>query len=761
MLLVRPKPRIVVVEDEAIVAQDLKESVEALGFQVSALAATGEDALRDVEKHRPDVVLMDIVLRGPMDGIEAAQQIRNRFGTPIVYLTAYSDDQIRARARDTAPAAYLIKPVEPRQLLATLDMLIARASLAPFAHLAQPTESRFHGIFEHAPDGIFMVDTRGRIVLANREAERMFGYQRHELVGHPIDMLVPEHMRAAHAQHVQGYAKLPLLRPMGTRPTLSGRRKDGTSIPVQVNLNAVRDASGEALITAVVRDVTHILEVEQALSASEERFKDLFESLPVGVYRSTLDGRFLAVNPALVALTGYSEAELLAIPASLLYADAVDRERMLDSVRRSGEAHMEFTGRRKDGTTAAMVIHARMADDPVQGTSLHGIVIDVTERRRVEKMLQQAAKMEVVGRMASGVAHDFNNVLTVVLGHAEDVLSGTGDNSEIGEAVSQIKTAAERGGALTSKLLAFSRQQPLKITTFDLQLAIMDVEPMLRRLIREDIRLSAESPGVACGIRADRNDVEQIIVNLVVNARDAIAGPGEIAVRALVVEGADLPVECQHLLKRHSGAFCCLAVSDTGHGMSAETQRHIFEPFFTTKARGQGTGLGLSLVHDIVEQAGGAIAVESREGEGTTFSLYLPQVDLPEDAKLLRTVKQPCVTGHTVLLVEDDDAVRGIVARMLTANGHAVTSVRSGQEALLLARKFRFDLLLADVVMPEMDGVALAQALTTLDPGLTVVFMTGYADRQVRQGHVPGAIEIQKPFSAETLAEAMYKAIGK
>jgi two-component system, cell cycle sensor histidine kinase and response regulator CckA len=383
------------------------------------------------------------------------------------------------------------------------------------------------------------------------------------------------------------------------------------------------------------------------------------------------------------------------------------------------------------------------------------IAEDITERMRLEEQLLRSQKLEAVGRLAGGVAHDFNNLLTGILGYADLLHRGLADDDPRRRDAEEVKRAAERAADLTRQLLAFSRRQVLEPRVLDLNEVVEDMQRMLRRLIGEDIELvTAVEPDLG-RVEADPGQLEQVIANLVVNARDAMPNGGR-----LVIQTANAEVDETFTSGRaggmQPGPYVVLEVSDSGAGMDAETQAHAFEPFFTTKEVGKGTGLGLATVYGIVKQSGGFIWVYSEPGEGTTFKIYLPQVEKPVDVAAAPPPRSARGGTETVLVVEDEEVVRDLIGRDLTGRGYSILTAGTGREALAVAAGHdgAIDLVVTDVVMPEMGGLELMQRLTAARPGIKVVYMSGYTERAVADGVVPRPL-LQKPFNASTLADTI------
>ena len=496
---------------------------------------------------------------------------------------------------------------------------------------------------------------------------------------------------------------------------------------------------------------------EAALRASEVSYSTLVEHSPVGIYRSNTEGRFLSVNAALVRILGYaSAAEVLQLDmARDVYADPAERQRLLERDTYTDRQYdeVEATWKRKDGGRLTVQLSVRAVRKGAAVEYYETFVRDVTEQRRLQQQLVQSQKMEAVGRLAGGVAHDFNNLLTVILSYSDLLLEDRPRDAPDREDIEQIRKAAVGASALTRQLLAFSRQQVLEPRVLDVNTVVASTEKLLTRLLGEDISLTTSlAPGLGA-VKVDPGQLEQIIMNLAVNARDAMPRGGRLSIETGNVEMDESYVRGHPVA--HPGPYVMLAVSDTGIGMDAVTQARIFEPFFTTKEAGKGTGLGLATVYGIVKQSGGFIWVYSEPGHGTSFKIYLPRVDEPVSRA---SAAAPELVGgsETVLVVEDVAAVRAVARQMLERHGYTVLEAPDGETALRLAGKHQgpIRLLLTDVVMPEVSGRQLADQLLELRPDMKVLFMSGYTDDAiVRHGVLQeGIAYLQKPFTPETLA---------
>jgi len=497
---------------------------------------------------------------------------------------------------------------------------------------------------------------------------------------------------------------------------------------------------------------------EEALRRSEARYRSLVQSAVYGIYRSNVDGRFLDVNPALITMLGYESAEhvLQLNPRHEVFLNPEEHERLASEFQQKGRLDgLEVKWKRKDGRGITVRLSGRAATVPEElDRVLEIIAEDVTERRALEDQFRQAQKMEAVGRLAGGVAHDFNNLLMVISGYTEVLLDKLKSDSEMQGKAQAIQQAADRATTLTRQLLAFSRKQLLELKVVDVNAIVSDMERLLRPLIGETIELTTRLTPEVGHTRADAGQLEQVIMNLVVNARDAMSFGGKILIQTNRVE-ID-PERREHSLIP-PGPYLLLSVSDTGAGMDKDTQSRIFEPFFTTKEKGKGTGLGLSTVYGIVKQSGGFIFAHSELGHGTTFRIYLPRVEDPAD-HIGPTKSAIAATGgsETILLVEDEESVRELVRDTLTNKGYKVMEAKNGEAGLRVSEEHpgAIDMLITDVVMPGMSGRELAKRVSAARPDVKVLFLSGYTeDAIIHEGVLePGTAFLQKPFTLQVLS---------
>ena len=547
------------------------------------------------------------------------------------------------------------------------------------------------------------------------------------------------------------------------------RRIDGTWADTSDRAHITRDSAGTAVyVVGALSDVTESKRVHEELRQSEARFKDIFDHAPVGYHELDAEGRVIRVNRTELEMLGYSVEEML---GRHVWEFVEDKELSSQRVRAklAGAVPLQQSYERiylkKDGTPIVVVVQERLVrgnDGTITG--ILTTVQDITERKRAEDELRQAQKMESVGRLAGGVAHDFNNMLGVILGHAELALEQVDREQPIHSDLTEIQAAATRSAGLTRQLLAFARKQTIAPKVLDLNETVGSMLTMLRRLIGEDIALRWQPGANLWPVKVDPSQIDQILTNLCINARDAIADVGKVTIETgNRTVGED---ECADHPGFVPGAYVRLVASDDGCGMDKDTHAHLFEPFFTTKEMGKGTGLGLATVYGIVKQNDGFIYVYSEPGQGTTFTIYLPRhVGKAERAQTDDLAKSTARGHETILLVEDEPSILKLTTTMLERQGYIVLAAHTPGEAIRLAAEHagQIDLLMTDVIMPEMNGRDLAKNLLGCYPDLKRLFMSGYTANVIaHHGALDAGVSfIQKPFSVKELAAKVRETLDR
>jgi PAS domain S-box-containing protein len=617
------------------------------------------------------------------------------------------------------------------------------------------------------PVAILIADGEGRIVRVNQKTETMFGYQRDELIGQTIETLKPERFRERHVRHRQDYNLAPYTRLMGLGQDLVGRRKNGDEFPIEVSLSRAETDAG-LLIISMVNDISARKQAEEEGKQSEDRYRSLFQNAVFGIFRSTPAGYFTDANPALCSMLGYDSVEELLQRGSTfdVFQNSSQRLSVLEELNR----HDRITGfdavwKRKDGRPVTIRLSGRTVRNP-QGkiSAFEMLAEDVTHRVTLEEQLRHSQKMEAIGRLADSIVHDFNNMMAVISAQSELVLD-LKDLSSIRQETEVILTTAEKAAALTRQLLAFSRKQEIESKVFNFNDLLRNLDQMLGRLLSEDIELKTVLAPDLGNVFGDPCQIEQVVMNLVVNARDAMPNGGR-----LTIETSDVEVDAFYArdhLDVIPGPYVILAVSDTGIGISAEIRSRIFEPFFTTKPAGHGTGLGLSTAYAIVKKIHGHVWFYTELDHGTTFKIYLPRVDKP--VEVIRRDETPVPdtenAGTTILLVEDEERLQRSIGQILERAGYIVLPAPSGDGALRILEEHqgRIDLVLTDVGLPHMRGPELVERLKSLHANIKVLYMSGFGEDGLRPDEASALSGrfIQKPFRKDTLLRKLEQTLAR
>jgi PAS domain S-box-containing protein len=676
-----------IVDDDVQLAEVLRRLLGREGYHCT-LASSAHEARERLAECPFALALVDIMMPGESGLDLVTYMLGNHPDLAVVMVTGVDDPHIVDLALQSGVYGYVVKPFRPNQVLITVANAGQRRCLEMQHHayeerlqlqmgeqgadlddalwrleevgrermLSAPNgEAKFRGLIETAPDAIVGVGANGRIEVVNAQTEHLFGYGRNELIGEPVEILVPDAARAVHPAHRSGYLADPTPRPMGAAMQLAGRRKDGTEFPAEISLSALATEEG-LLVSAVVRDVTEQVDAV----AERERFK----------------------------------------------AQA--------------------------------------------------------EHEHLESQLHQSHRLESLGQLAGGVAHDFNNLLGVIMNYAsfvgEEVAAAidtdpSRDWPAVLRDVDQIQLAAERAAQLTRQLLAFARREVVRPQVMIVNDVVRDLDRMLRRTIGEHVELDVTLSADLWPVLADKGQMEQVLVNLALNARDAMLRGGR-----LTIETANVDVDEAYVagnVGAQAGHHVRLRVSDTGTGMDRDVRRRAFEPFFTTKPKGEGSGLGLATVYGIITQAGGSAHIYSEPGLGTTFSALFPATDQGREAPAESDELPTTGGGETVLVVEDEDAMRQVTERILARSGYLVLSAANGPAAIDLVGQYDggIDLLVTDVVMPKMLGKDVAKRIVALRPSVRIMYMSGYALPVLgAQGTLDeGVTLLEKPFSRQSL----------
>ncbi len=634
-------------------------------------------------------------------------------------------------------------------------------------------------ILEAIPDAVAAVNQQGIIIQVNSQTETLFGYTREELIGQKIEMLVPERQRPHHDQHREQFHRQPKIRRMGSGLDLCGRRRDGSEVPVEISLSPIHLSDGTSAVLSVIRDISDRKRIEDELRRvneeldrrktrelrdSQNRLSLIVDSSQDAIIGKNLDGIVTHWNKGAEQIYGYTSQEMIGRSIGILAPpERADEILAILQKIRGGERVEYFESVRvtKDKRRLNVSISVSPildADGRIVGAST--IARNITAQKKIEEQLTQSQKMEAVGRLAGGVAHDFNNLLGIVTACSE-LLRNHVKASGL-EYIDNIREASKRGASLTRQLLAFSRRHPAQAQLLDLNERLREMSKLLRPLMGDDVEVVLAPRSETAVVEADPGHLDQIIVNLAVNARDAMPRGGKLIIETAVLD-FDEAFAHEHP-SMAAGRYAMLAISDNGIGMDEATRSRVFEPFFTTKEVGKGTGLGLATVYGIVKQSGGHIWVYSELGHGTTFKIYLPSAEkrLEGEEENQEDLLPPKREGRTILLAEDDVIMRRLTRKMLEEHGYSVIEAHDGNSALeaIASSGVRVDLTLTDVVMKGMTGPELVLKLIDAYPSMKVVYMSGYTGELVANQGLDGSIRLlEKPFTRAALLKTIEAAL--
>ena len=635
------------------------------------------------------------------------------------------------------------------------------------------SEKRYRTLAEAAPDMIFIVDGDGGVNYVNSFAAKQFRNSPEAIIGKHTKDLFPSDISGRQSQNLQKVFETGNPVYAENKTTLLDR-----DVWLSTWLAPLFNEAGDVYsVLGISRDITERKQAEEALIKSQKKYIDLYENANDMIFTLDLLGNFTSINRAAYASFGYRLEELLGknlhdvvAPESFKYAMAILQRAVAEKSDLMEIQPWEFEGFKKDGTKVLLEVRARLILEDGNITGIQAIARDITERKQAEEekaflqeQLRQSQKMEAIGRLAGGIAHDFNNLLTIIKGYSTLSILELKEGDPLKGNIQEIQKATDRAANLTRQLLAFSRRQAMEMKVLDLNAILRDMDKMLRRVIGEDIALVTHFAEDLGRTKTDPGQMEQVIMNLVVNARDAMPDGGKLTIETANVELDETYVRAHIAVK--PGRYLMFSVSDTGAGMTREVQERLFEPFFTTKETGKGTGLGLSTVYGIVKQSGGNIWVYSEPGRGTTLKIYLPRVDESIEVFKEKLAEALPGRGETILVVEDEEEVRKLAARILQIHGYKVLEAPQGGDALLICERHKnpIHLMLTDVVMPGMSGHQLAKRLKSLQPEMKVLYMSGYTDNAIVQHGVlgEGVNYIQKPFTVDALARKVREVLDQ
>lgn len=747
----RSRPSILVVDDEPGILQSVASLLED-DFVVTTLT-NAEPALKLLDDFEISVIIADQRMPG-LTGDAFLAKARERSQATRILITGYADiDSLVRAVNDGQIYTYIAKPWEPHHF----KMSVVKA--AEHCHLAKEAvreRNLLHALMNNIPDAIWFEDTTGCFLDVNKAAAAFLGVGDASLA---IGRKFCHFLNAEEASQIQAEEERVIrLRRAETNKISQIHWRDAGARWMSITSAPILERGGDVVgLVGVSRDITDQKQAELALQHSEERYRQIVETAAEGVWIFDEQFRTLFVNHKMAAMLECATEEMTARPVTEFLADE-DTNQALEELDRcnASRSTVDLRLKKKDGTEIwAMVSSCPLLDSSSRRSGTLAMFTDVTERKGLEEQFRQAQKLEAIGRLAGGIAHDFNNILSIITGHSQLLLRRLGTENLLYDPVEKIAAAVDQAANLTRQLLSFSRRRVVKAEIVDLNTVVTNFGRMCRPIIREQVLLITKLDPLETRVRADAGQLDQVLMNLVVNARDAMPQGGKLTIET---KNLDLRPGALSLNgDKRPGSYVLLAVSDTGVGMDAETQMHVFEPFFTTKEEGKGTGLGLSTVYGIIRQHGGWVELKSELGQGTCFSIYLPRVT--DEATASPSVEAPArwPQGHeTILVVEDRVSLREVIRDTLQTCGYHVLEAGNGQDGLEVCECHpKIDLVLTDLVMPGLSGREFAERLKTRRPQIKVLYMSG------SDAHAPvdGPL-IQKPFKPAFLASKIREVLS-
>lgn len=763
--------RVMVVEDESIVALEIEDRLRRLGYTVCAVIPSGEKAIEIARETQPDLILMDIYLAGKIDGIEAAEAIKRHKDIPIIFLTAYSDPSTVERAKQIGPFAYLVKPFDENQLRTSIEIALYKHEINK---RLEEKERWLNSVLSSIGDGVIATDASGKVAFMNPVACQLTGWTSNEAIGEPIENVFRINIKERQMPH--GIAGTEMHMGWLHRSSHSIlESREGRVIHVDWRITPIMQPDAKVAGNVLVfRDISERVRAENEIKQARDHARRLLDITPVIIFATDSSNRISLVNRCCREVLGYQDQELVGCDwiDKLVVEDKRDNARQFisSSSWSSGLIRCyECQVTTKQGEIREVLFHIT----PISDTKPGGYLLageDLTEFRRAERerlelesRLHHAQKMEAVGTLASGVAHEFNNLITAIRGNAELALMRVDPASPIHYDLEEIKKAADNASALTRQLLAFSRRGR-KQEKVDLNKCVSNMISMLERLlggIKIECHLQQNLPPIV----GSAGEIEQIVMNLVLNARDAMPKGGRVTIRTEweVASSQEFSGDDQPEKSMAIEEFVNLVVEDTGVGMDESVRCRVFEPFFTTKEPGKGTGLGLSVVYGIVKRYGGDIDIESQLGKGTRVTVKFPVAKLPESKpEDLKSWEAKLGKGEKILVVEDDPDVLEFLRKLLSGKGYQVKTAQSLRQATEhLEDDSEIKVVFSDVVLSDGDAFNLVEKIRQSFPSIGVILASGYfdsrggCDRALSQG-IPF---IYKPYSLPELLSLIRKMI--
>lgn len=729
--------KILIVEDNAIVAADVKSRVKRMGYSVTDCVARGTKAIESVKKEQPHLILMDIKLKGNLSGIETAAQIRSDFDIPIVYVTSYTDEQTLNKAKLTDPFGYIIKPFEDKELKTTLEIALHKHKSE---RELRTSEQWFKTTLNSIGDGVITTDMKGLVTFLNPVAESLTGWNSSEAIGkeiHQVFHIINETTRNLVASPVKTVIETGQIVGLANHTLLIS--KNGHEFPIKDSGSPIVIDDDKVGVVLVFQDNTREREAERQIAEREERFRQLFDNAPLPYQSLDKEGRFIAVNQTWLTVLGYEKNDVIGhFFSDFLNPDwHVHFSENFPKFKSIGEVlGVEFEMKRKNGDFITVQFDGKIGSDH-NGNFLqtHCVFRDISKEAELKKqiennelILRQNQKLEAIGTLAGGIAHDFNNMLSAVIGFTELSLDNTLKDSEQHDNLIEIMRASNRAKELVKQILTFSSQGKEKVEVLNICPIFRYAIKMVRSTVPSNIKIYEMYNDDCIAIMANESQMNQVILNLVTNAVHSIKGNGVIEVGIEIIDFPTTNPERENVPSRKQAR---IFVKDNGEGIDKDIIDEIFDPYFTTKPPEKGSGLGLSVVHGIVKSHNGTITVESEKGAGTTFYVCIP---LTEQEIAIETTKEPLKelslrTEH-ILVVDDEPAIVKMYKRSLELRGYSVTTRTSSVDGLrdILTAPNHYDLVITDMSMPNMTGLQLAKAIKEISSNIPIILCTGYSD---------------------------------
>ncbi len=767
------KTKILIVEDNPIVAEDLKIKLIDLGYGITATAYSGEQALESVRTQRPDIALMDIRLGRGMNGIETALKLKDKYNISVIYLTAHADDNTVSKAKLTEPYGYVVKPFNDTELKSVIEIAVYKQQSD---RKLRESQQWFQTTLNSIGDGVIATDMTGNITFMNPIAETLTGWSQSEAKGKPLNKvfnIINEFTRKSCENPVLKVIKTGQIIGLANHTILISR--DGSERPIKDSGAPIILDDGTRLgVVLIFQDDSMSREAEERLRDSEERFKRLFEHAPLPYQSLDKNGCIIEVNHTWLEMLGYQKQDVVGKSfGDFLNHEWVDHfKENFPKFKSVGEIlGVEFEMKKKDGTFIIARFDGKIRQDQAgEFIQTHCVFKDVSDEKRMLKKLEkqeialrQTQKLEAIGNLAGGIAHDFNNILTSILGFTDLSLQDVQKDSEIYDNLTEVIAAGKRAKNLVKQILTFSRKGEQEKQPLDIHSVISENLKMLRSTIPSNIEIRTQISHESITINANRSQMNQVIMNLVTNAVHAIEDNGmiDIGLQLMVLDKSDMDQYPDMI----PGTYAKIFVSDTGCGIDQENLNAVFDPYFTTKSPDKGTGLGLAVVHGIVKLHSGHISVYSEREKGSTFNVYLPLATQVEKRSVIQKETKVAEGGERILFVDDEPTIVKLQKRTLERLGYEVTTKTSSVEALETFRLTPdlFQLVITDMTMPEMTGDKLSQAVKDIKPDIPVILCTGFSEKINETTAFDFPIDgfLMKPIDTDKMAKAVRKVLDK